>query len=77
MDARIGLTHGLSTTEANIHDINEAISLLHREECFISADSDYRGTQKQKKLKSPKTDILITAFFDGIDVQNKNTEKAT
>jgi IS5 family transposase len=34
-DARTGLTHSLSTTAANIHDITEKANLLHGEEGFV------------------------------------------
>tara|TARA_R110001606_G_scaffold145471_1_gene285389 strand:- start:1712 stop:2077 length:366 start_codon:yes stop_codon:yes gene_type:complete len=43
VDARTGLTHSVSTTAANVHDITETANLLHSEECFVSADSGYRG----------------------------------
>jgi IS5 family transposase len=45
VDARTGLTHSLSTTAANVHDITETANLLHGEACFVSADSGYRGDQ--------------------------------
>jgi IS5 family transposase len=39
VDARTGLTHSLSTTAANVHDITETTNLLHGEECFVSAET--------------------------------------
>jgi IS5 family transposase len=59
VDARTGLTHSLSTTAANVHDITETKNLLHGEEAFISAGSGYRGAQKREELKDIKTDWLI------------------
>ena len=40
VDARTGLTHSLSITATNVHDITETENLLHCEESFISANSD-------------------------------------
>ena len=59
VDARTGLTHSLSTTAANVHDITETENLLHGEERFISADSGYRGAQKREELKDIKADWLM------------------
>lgn len=59
VDARTGLTHSLSTTAANVHDITETEHLLHGEETFISGDSGYRGAQKREELKDIKADWLI------------------
>jgi len=58
VDARTGLTHSLSTTAANVHDITETENLLHGEERFISAESGYRGAQKREELKDIKADWL-------------------
>ncbi len=63
VDARTGLTHSLSTTAANVHDITETGNLLHGEETFISADSGYRGAQKRKELKDIEADWLIALFI--------------
>jgi len=57
VDARAGLTHSLSTTAANVHDITETEHLLHGEETFISGDSGYRGAQKRSELKDIKASI--------------------
>jgi IS5 family transposase len=46
----------MSTTAANVHDITETANLLHGEECFVSADSGYRGAQKREELKGVKAD---------------------
>ena len=59
VDARTGLTHNLSTTAANVHDITVTEHLLHGEETFISGDSGYRGAQKRRELKDIKADWLI------------------
>lgn len=76
VDARTGLTHSLSTTAANVHDITETANLLHGEECFVSADSGYRGAQKREELKGIKADWLIAAIcFETIGKQNKNLKK--
>ncbi len=56
VDARTGLTHSLTTTSANEHDLNHADTLLHGEESFVFADSGYRGAHKRESLKSGKAD---------------------
>lgn len=63
VDVRTGLTHSLSTTAANVRDLNETANLLHGEEGFISADSSYRGAQKRKELKHVKADWLIATLY--------------
>lgn len=57
--ARTSLTHSVSTTASNVHNITETEHLLHGEETFISVDSGYRGAQKREKLKDIKVDWLI------------------
>jgi IS5 family transposase len=76
VDARTGLTHSVSTTAANVHDITETANLLHGEACFVSADSRYPSAQKREELKGVKTDWLIAAiFFEKKGNQNKNLKK--
>ena len=52
VDARTGLTHSLTTTAANEHDLNQASNLLHGDEQFVFADSGYRGAEKRKELNT-------------------------
>lgn len=47
VDARMRLTHSVSITAANIHDITETANFLHGKDGFISADSGYRGAHKK------------------------------
>ena len=51
IDNELGLVHSLSTTAANIHDINEADQLLHGEEKRVWADSGYQGVGKREEHK--------------------------
>jgi IS5 family transposase len=75
VDARTGLTHSLSTTVINVHDITETEKLLHCEENFIFADSGYRGTQKREELKSIKTDWLIAKMPSKVRTLKKYPRK--
>ena len=75
MDARTGLTHSLSTTAANVHDITETTNLLHGEEYFVSADSGYRGAQKREELKGVKADRLIAEIPSKIRILKKHPIK--
>lgn len=56
VDVKTGLTHTLTTTAANVHDLNEAHQLLHGKEKPIFADSGYRGAQKREELKDVSAD---------------------
>ena len=59
VDARTGLTHSLTTTAANEHDLNQAENLLHGDEDFIFADAGYRGAEKRDELKDIDVDWHI------------------
>tara|TARA_R110001583_G_scaffold185625_1_gene345865 strand:- start:15398 stop:16363 length:966 start_codon:yes stop_codon:yes gene_type:complete len=59
VDARTGLTHTLTTTAANEHDLNQAQHLLHGDEEFVFADAGYRGAEKREELKDVAVDWHI------------------
>lgn len=59
VDARTGVTHSLTTTSANVHDLNQAEHLLHGEEAFVFSGSGYRGAEKRDALKEVKVDWYI------------------
>lgn len=59
VDARTGLTHSLTTTAANEHDLNQADQLLHGQETFICADAGYRGAEKRAELKDCQAEWFI------------------
>ena len=59
VDAQTGLTHSLTTTAANEHDLNQAENLLHGDEGFIFADAGYRGAEKRDELKDIDVDWHI------------------
>jgi transposase, IS5 family len=48
-DAETGLTHSLTTTAANVHDITEADKLLHGEELAVWCDAGYQGVHKREE----------------------------
>jgi IS5 family transposase len=75
VDARAGLTHCVSTTAANVHDITETVNLLHGEERFVSADSGYRGAQKREELKDVKADWLVAEIPSKIKILKKRPRK--
>ena len=68
VDARTGITHSLTTTAANVHDLNQAEHLLHEEEAFVFADSGYRGAEKRAELKDVKADWYIAAIPSKVKV---------
>lgn len=48
-DAETGLTHSLTTTAANVHDITETDKLLHGEESDVWGDAGYQGVHKREE----------------------------
>lgn len=59
VDARTGITHSLTSTAANEHDLNQAVHLLHGEEEFVFADAGYRGAEKREELQDNAVDWFI------------------
>ena len=59
VDAQSGLTHSVTVTGANEHDLNQASQLLHGEERLIFADAGYRGAEKRDELKAVQADWHI------------------
>lgn len=51
VDADSGLVHTVRTTSGNVHDINEANSLLHGQEQMVFADAGYQGIEKRPDTK--------------------------
>ena len=47
VDAASGLVHGVIGTAANVHDVTQAVALLHGEETTVWADAGYRGIEKR------------------------------
>jgi IS5 family transposase len=72
VDARTGVTHSLTTTAANVHDLNQAEHFLHGEEVFVFADSGYRGAEKRDELKDVKADWYIAAIPSKVKVLKKH-----
>jgi IS5 family transposase len=75
VDAKTGLTHSLSTTTANEHDLNQTENLLDEEEGFVSADSGYRGAEKRPELKNVKGAWLIAEIPSKIKNWKKHPRK--
>ena len=76
VDANTELTHSLSTSAANVHDITESENLLYGEETYISTDSGYRSSQKREELKEIKVNCLIAAFLKEKTKQGTSSQKA-
>ncbi|MBW8192049.1 IS5 family transposase [Neiella marina] len=47
VDSMSGLVHSFETTAANVHDVTQAVHLLHGEEKYVYADSGYRGVESR------------------------------
>jgi len=72
VDARTGLTHSVTTTAANEHDLNQAEHLLHGQEAFIFADSGYRGAEKRETLKDVSADWHIAEMPSKVKTLKKH-----
>ena len=59
VDARTGLTHSITTTAANEHDLNQAGELLHGDEDFIFSDAGYRGAEQRSELQGVSAEWFI------------------
>jgi transposase, IS5 family len=55
VDAESGLVHTVRGTSGNVHDINEANSLLHGQEQMVFADAGYVGIDKRPDTKPQVT----------------------
>lgn len=51
VDADSGLVHTVIGTAANVHDITQAVDLLHGEETAVWADAGYRGIEKRAEAQ--------------------------
>jgi transposase, IS5 family len=49
VDADSGLVHSVINTAANVHDITQALDLLHGKEQTAYGDSGYRGIEKRQQ----------------------------
>lgn len=59
VDDRDGLIHSIETTAANVHDLNAASQLLHREVQRVWGDVGYAGIHKRDEFKSRDVDWRI------------------
>lgn len=51
VDADSGVVHTVISTAANVHDVTQALDLLHGQESDVYGDSGYRGVQKRQQQK--------------------------
>ena len=51
VDAGTGLPHSLSTTAANVHDLDEAPSLIRDDDETVYLDAGYRGIEEREEIK--------------------------
>ncbi len=49
VDAETGMVHSMTTTAANVHDLTEALRLLHGRERCVWTDAGYRGIGKRSE----------------------------
>lgn len=85
VDADSGLVHSLTTTPANVSDLDEVGMLLHGKEKTVHADSGYTGADKRVPRKKIRWSIAakrgrIKAMKDGREkrkLQNIERRKAS
>lgn len=56
-DADSGLVHTPVGTAANVHDITQAVHLLHGQESDVHADSGFRGVAKRAEIIETPPDV--------------------
>jgi len=56
-DADSGLVHTPVGTAANVHDITQAVHLLHGQESDVHADSGFRGVHKRPEIIKTHPDV--------------------
>ena len=56
-DADSGLVHTPVGTAANVHDITQAVHLLHGQESDVHADSGFRGVAKRSEIIEAHPDV--------------------
>jgi len=49
-DAGTGMVHSMTTTSANVHDIEEAHKLVRSDDEFANADAGYVGIEKREEI---------------------------
>lgn len=59
-DAELGLVHSLTTTAANVHDITEAVNLLHGDEKAVWGDAGYQGIDKRDEHQDRDLDWHVS-----------------
>lgn len=59
VDESLGLVHSVSTTSANVHDLDEVPNLLHGEESFVWGDAGYQGAEHREEHEDRDVDWLI------------------
>jgi IS5 family transposase len=50
VDAGTGMTHSLSFTAANVHDITEAHKLVRADDAFVNGDAGYIGIEQREEV---------------------------
>ena len=75
VDTCTGLTHSLTTTSANEHDLNQAGELLHGDEQFIFSDSGYRGAEQRPELQDVSAEWFIAEIPSRLKELKKHPRK--
>lgn len=52
VDAGSGYVHTITGTAANVHDINEAASLIRKDDEVVYGDSGYLGIEKREEIQN-------------------------
>jgi transposase, IS5 family len=51
VDACTGYVHSVTATAANVHDLDEAVSLVRSDDCVVYADAGYLGAAKRPEIR--------------------------
>ena len=56
VNADSGVVHTVISTQANVHDVTQALDLLHGQESDAYGDSGYRGVEERQQPESNETE---------------------
>ena len=59
VDESLGLVHSVTTTAANVHDLEEMPKLLHGDESYVWGDAGYRGAEHREEHEDRDVDWFI------------------
>jgi len=57
VDAESGLVHTVVGTPANVHDVTQAVALLHGQEQCVHGDAGYQGVEQRAEIQEKHSEV--------------------